>query len=384
MDNSEDANHEITVPADIFNQIFDFDAKILASGKQTGWRKFYSSLNGNGPKVVTRSSRVNTTRGSINITGKHARSKGHEWCDASFNFTAKLPMTRDSPVMFKYKITNLNKCSCAAPPRASSEVPPALSPALSLAFEEVLTDTSFKEEENQTGGVFDPLAIDEDSVDSAFGSTGSDMVTPADYMEISVNHPVPPVTLLGVIGDDRCGCKPEDQDPCGRSSSCINVMCQIECNADTCPAEDACRNQKLSRAGLGCLQVVEVPDCGRGVITLKNIEKDAVLTEYVGELINHDEYRRRLKMMLRKNVYIFKVSDDRYIDSEDMGNISRFINHSCEPNSVSQKITVGGNTRIAIIANQFIKAVSRICTTNFVQHILNNKIIHFSGNTDND
>ncbi|XP_008486199.2 probable histone-lysine N-methyltransferase CG1716 [Diaphorina citri] len=46
---------------------------------------------------------------------------------------------------------------------------------------------------------------------------------------------------------------------------------------------------------------------------------------------------------------------DAIIDATMKGNISRFINHSCDPNSETQKWTVDGELRIGFFSRKNIK-----------------------------
>lgn len=164
---------------------------------------------------------------------------------------------------------------------------------------------------------------------------------------------------------ELCGCKASDVAPCGRSSGCIHVLSGEECGQSSCPAGDACQNQKLRRKDFPPLRVIYTPDRGRGVVCLNDVAARTVMTEYIGELINSAEIKRRKQIPGRSDCYVFKISDDLYIDAEYAGNLSRFINHSCEPNCLSEKIEVDGNTRIAIISQRLIKAVSSALNIQF-------------------
>lgn len=179
-------------------------------------------------------------------------------------------------------------------------------------------------------------------------------------MEIDSNRAVLPVQLQLNDGSclEPCGCKSSDVAPCGRFSGCVHVLSGEECDQTTCPAGDACQNQKLRLKDFPLLRVIYTPDRGRGVVCLNDVVGRTVMTEYVGELTDGAEIARRKQIPGRLDCYVFKISDDLYIDAEYTGNLSRYINHSCEPNCLSEKIKVDGNTRIAIVSQQFIKAVS--------------------------
>lgn len=238
-------------------------------------------------EMQTRTCRPNKT--TINIMGKHSRRKGREWCKASFNFSAKLPIDRNSAeVIFRMSTSKMDLCVCGE--LAASEF--AVQPA---------------------AGVF-VMDADETSNDSGFGSTAS-------------------------------SCKTSDDNPCGRSSTCIHVRSAEECDNETCPAGDFCQNQKLRQRDFPMLRVTQTADRRRGVVCITDIPEQTVVTEYIGDLINQKEVNRRKKMPGLKGFYLFKVTRGRFIDGELAGDLSRYINHSCEPNCFSKKINVAGNIR---------------------------------------
>lgn len=61
--------------------------------------------------------------------------------------------------------------------------------------------------------------------------------------------------------------------------------------------------------------------------------------EYVGEVISEDEFRRRMSEEYKsaRHHYCLNLDGGLVIDGYRMGNISRLINHSCQPNCQMQK-----------------------------------------------
>lgn len=347
MSLSSSDKRQYSVPVEVFAELFNFAGGHFERGKQSGWRKFYSQLPGT--RVVTRSNRVN--KKSLNITGKHRRLPSRGWCRASFNFTAKLPINHEAATIdFDLVPLNLDLCDCAGGEGTA-----------------VLTDVEG-----------DELSINEDSNDSGIGSVAS-TVTPSiairrnSFVEIDTDRPLMPVQLLKDDGSckEPCKCGPSDAAPCGRLSDCVHVHCGEECERSTCPAGDGCQNQKLGRKDFPPLRVVQTPDRGRGIICLTDVAEGTVMTEYVGELITRLEKKRREQIPGRKGYYVFKITDDLFIDAEYAGSLSRYINHSCEPNTLCEKIKVDGNLRIAIVSNQIISAVS-LATKSFVRVSVSN------------
>lgn len=81
---------------------------------------------------------------------------------------------------------------------------------------------------------------------------------------------------------------------------------------------------------------------GLGLFTLENIQKGNFICEYAGEILTENE--AKLRYTLYKNLgivnYIFCIKETfgdkslkTFIDPTKYGNIGRYINHSCEPNS---------------------------------------------------
>ncbi|XP_022905254.1 histone-lysine N-methyltransferase SUV39H2-like isoform X2 [Onthophagus taurus] len=111
-----------------------------------------------------------------------------------------------------------------------------------------------------------------------------------------------------------------------------------ECN-NNCDCDSNCNNRVLQHGRHVPLAIFRTnTGCGWGVKTLKNITRGEFICEYVGEVISHDEAEKRGKIYdSRGRTYLFDLdynsSDNPYtVDAAKFGNVSHFINHSCEPN----------------------------------------------------
>jgi [histone H3]-lysine36 N-trimethyltransferase len=63
--------------------------------------------------------------------------------------------------------------------------------------------------------------------------------------------------------------------------------------------------------------------------------------EYVGEVLGPLEFRSRVKRYNREGYqhhYFMALNTDEVIDATKKGNVSRFINHCCDPNCETQKV----------------------------------------------
>ena len=83
---------------------------------------------------------------------------------------------------------------------------------------------------------------------------------------------------------------------------------------------------------------------------MDDVKVDDLIIEYVGEVIPENEMLTRLETHEKlhpnnPNFYIMELMNGWYIDARERGNMSRFINHSCDPNCQLQRVNVAGNMR---------------------------------------
>lgn len=149
-----------------------------------------------------------------------------------------------------------------------------------------------------------------------------------------------------------CSCQPKTDHPCGEKSDCENRCLQIECSSD-CLTGEKCGNQRFKRREYPLLDKFKTKWGGVGLKLKQAVKSGEFIIEYVGEIIDQSESKRRLMENANKgitNFYQINLDRDRVIDSGRAGNNSRFINHSCEPNCETQTWEVNGDMRIGIFA----------------------------------
>lgn len=98
------------------------------------------------------------------------------------------------------------------------------------------------------------------------------------------------------------------------------------------------------------------------------------MNEYVGELIDEEECRARIRYAQEHditNFYMLTLDKDRIIDAGPKGNYARFMNHCCQPNCETQKWSVNGDTRVGLFALSDIKAGTEL-TFNYNLECLGN------------
>jgi uncharacterized protein len=73
---------------------------------------------------------------------------------------------------------------------------------------------------------------------------------------------------------------------------------------------------------------------GWGVFATKPITKNTRIIDYAGEKISNQESLKRERRYIRRgHIWCFKLTNRTVRDAGVGGNIARFINHSCRPNS---------------------------------------------------
>ncbi|CAI5745088.1 unnamed protein product [Peronospora destructor] len=142
---------------------------------------------------------------------------------------------------------------------------------------------------------------------------------------------------------------------CGEG--CYNRMLFISCSDETCSAPDPslCSNRAIKRRELKSVRVEYIPGPGFGLVTNEVINAGEFIIEYVGEVIDDEECGRRMVKYRDNgevNFYMMELEKNTVIDAKYRSNESRFINHSCDPNSVTQKWNVDGIQRIGIFARR--------------------------------
>jgi uncharacterized protein len=91
---------------------------------------------------------------------------------------------------------------------------------------------------------------------------------------------------------------------------------------------------------------------GWGVYAAQTIEEDTRIVEYKGALVSQAEaWRRELRYLPRKRIWIFTINERWARDAAVGGNIARYINHACHPNCyidiVGHTIWILASRRIA-------------------------------------
>nr|CAD2159696.1 unnamed protein product [Meloidogyne enterolobii] len=131
------------------------------------------------------------------------------------------------------------------------------------------------------------------------------------------------------------------------ASSSVHLECSDNCECALCP--EKCTNRNIQ---FGIKFKLKVAKCdseqkGFGVFAQEKIPAGHFVVEYVGELVSKEEAEKRLTSQQHHN-YLFTIREFiggecqyTFIDGRYKGNISRYINHSCEPNLFLQVFRLG-------------------------------------------
>ncbi len=87
--------------------------------------------------------------------------------------------------------------------------------------------------------------------------------------------------------------------------------------------------------------------------------RNTFLIEYIGEVIDIQRFKKRSEKYAAQNnehFYFMSLHNDLFIDATQKGNISRYFNHSCDPNCETQKWTVNGELRIGFFTRRPVSA----------------------------
>ncbi|TKY90631.1 hypothetical protein EX895_000629 [Sporisorium graminicola] len=163
---------------------------------------------------------------------------------------------------------------------------------------------------------------------------------PPRYQQISKNKYVTRAKLQGE--SPLCNCKPGS----GCGNDCMNRMLMFICDPRTCPSASNCSNISLGRRPTKKTTVAYYGRRGFGLKTLEAIKKDEFIDEYRGEVINLGEAAKRVTEEYKAtgNFYLldYDSAAGELLDGGRKGNITRFANHSCDPNCRIEKFIICG------------------------------------------
>lgn len=142
----------------------------------------------------------------------------------------------------------------------------------------------------------------------------------------------------------------------GCGEDCLNRLLMIECGV-RCVIGDRCTNKRFQKRMNSECSIFKTDKKGFGMKSIGTIPAGEFIMEYVGEVLNSKQFEKRAQDYSKdknKHYYFMALRSDCVIDATGRGNISRFINHSCDPNAETQKWTVNGELRIGFFSTKTI------------------------------
>lgn len=136
---------------------------------------------------------------------------------------------------------------------------------------------------------------------------------------------------------------------------CINRKICTECEVRACPCGDLCNNRQFQLQQDRCVYPFRAGAKGWGLKAGEHIPAGCFVLQYLGEIfsIKSTAGQQRLTQFASKTcTYLMRISSKEVIDPSAKGNIARFINHSCEPNCITQKWHVLGEIAVGIFSTK--------------------------------
>lgn len=201
-----------------------------------------------------------------------------------------------------------------------------------------------------------------------------------------INHSIPGVGVTipenPPIGCDCTSCNCRSKSCCGTQGGIFaytyNKRLRIasgtpiyECNK-ACKCSIDCNNRVVQRGRNVKLTIFRTSNgCGWGVRTEQKIKQGQFLCQYVGEVITFEEAEKRGREYDANGLtYLFdldfnSVENPYVVDAAHLGNVSHFINHSCDPNlgvwAVWADCLDPNLPMLALFATRDIEAGEEIC-----------------------
>ncbi|XP_054168014.1 histone-lysine N-methyltransferase SETD2-like [Oppia nitens] len=148
----------------------------------------------------------------------------------------------------------------------------------------------------------------------------------------------------------------------GCGDDCLNRMLMIECGS-RCALGDHCANKRFQKRQCAKVEPFRTANKGWGLRALEPLQSNSFIMEYIGEVIDPLDFHNRTQKYSkekREHHFFMALKSDEIIDATVKGNITRFINHSCDPNSETQKWTINGELRIGFFTQRCVQAGEEI------------------------
>lgn len=191
------------------------------------------------------------------------------------------------------------------------------------------------------------------------------------FVVLDENHYIPRLKNYYSAADDfmTCDCQQEYDDDdinwaCGADSDCINRLTNIECVNDQCNCGDDCQNQRFQKHQFADTSIFLTAKKGYGMRANVDIPAGTFIIEYMGDIIDQEEYGIRKEKYGTEGVkhfYFMMIQDNEIIDATKRASLARYCNHSCDPNAYVDKWVVKKRFKMGIFAKRDITMGEEIC-----------------------
>ncbi|WOG84748.1 hypothetical protein DCAR_0103932 [Daucus carota subsp. sativus] len=130
----------------------------------------------------------------------------------------------------------------------------------------------------------------------------------------------------------------------------------------SCKCPPSCKN-RVSQHGIKFqLEIFKTKSKGWGVRSRNYISSGSFICEYIGELLTDKEAEERID----SDEYLFDIGEEDgfAVDAAKIGNIGRFVNHSCSPNLYAQDVLYDHNDKmmphVMLFATQNIRPLQEL------------------------
>lgn len=145
----------------------------------------------------------------------------------------------------------------------------------------------------------------------------------------------------------------------GKLDASYGINPIFECN-DECGCDECCPNRLVQKGPLNGLEITLYSEKGFGVRTRYFIPQNSFVCEYAGELISIQEATIRFsKQKENESNYILVMREHfgdkktgpqiTVIDPTVIGNLGRYINHSCSPNLIVVPVRIDSMVPVAAL-----------------------------------
>lgn len=144
----------------------------------------------------------------------------------------------------------------------------------------------------------------------------------------------------------NCGCT---KGACTSDMECLNRALRVQCGSEcTVPY---CSNRRFWKEDCSAkLCTSNGPKSRRNLKTKVARKAGEFLCEFAGEVIGYERAEEKFKENEESKSKIVAIGSQLFIDSTERGNISRFVKHSCKPNSRLEVWSVNGFYRAGIFS----------------------------------